>query len=283
MQQIGDAQHEISMQLDRLQDADDKTATEALALVCMFLGQGLPKDKHPAQFAQSMERVVPLISSDASEVRRNALAVVTATLNNAEAGDEVIQVQAAMDNVVHALEAHADDEGTRINAFYCLAELAQAQDGVCMDTFLDKGVPLAVDAACSGGSDKIAEASIHTLCSCAARAPATRPVLTERGALRAGAGLLLDADADVQTRALMLLAMLTGGAAEAQVALAAVDGAVGGIMAVARGAAGAGAADQDARVVATQLFKLLGANPDARPLVEAALRGSSTPAAAGAS
>lgn len=69
MQQLGDAQHEISMQLDRLNDADDKSKAEALALVCMFLGQGLPKAKHPVQFAESMERVVPLISSEAPEIR----------------------------------------------------------------------------------------------------------------------------------------------------------------------------------------------------------------------
>lgn len=69
MQQPGDAQHEIGMQLDRLKDADDKTRAEALAMVCMFLGQGLPKDKHPAQFAESMDAVVPLISSPAPEVR----------------------------------------------------------------------------------------------------------------------------------------------------------------------------------------------------------------------
>lgn len=69
MQQVGDAQHEIGMQLDRLKDADDKMRAEALAMVCMFLGQGLPKDKHPAQFAESMDGVVPLISSPAPEVR----------------------------------------------------------------------------------------------------------------------------------------------------------------------------------------------------------------------
>ena len=76
MQHIADAQHEISMQLDRLQSADDKTTAEALAMVCMFLGQGLPKEKHPAQFAESMERVVPLISSDVPEVRVRTLTQV---------------------------------------------------------------------------------------------------------------------------------------------------------------------------------------------------------------
>ena len=48
-----------------------------------------------------------------------------------------------MDQVVQALGAHADDEGTQINAFYCLAELANARDGACMQTFLDKGTPTA--------------------------------------------------------------------------------------------------------------------------------------------
>lgn len=69
MQQVADAQHEIGMHLERLKDADNKTRTDALAMVCMFMGQGLPKDKHPAQFAESFEPVVPLISSEASEVR----------------------------------------------------------------------------------------------------------------------------------------------------------------------------------------------------------------------
>lgn len=86
----------------------------------------------------------------------------------------------------------------------------------------------------------------------------------------------------VQMRACMLIAMLTGGAPEAQVELAQTDGAVPAIVAVMRGGGGAAAAvDPEARAVAQQLFKLLVANADARPEVEAALRDAPAPAAAG--
>lgn len=73
----------------------------------------------------------------------------------------------------------------------------------------------------------------------------------------------------------MLLAMLTGGAPEAQSALASTPGAVAALMAAARGVGGSG--DAEARAVAQQLFKLLVENPDTRPAVEAALRAAPAP------
>lgn len=44
-----------------------------------------------------------------------------------------------MHRVVEALAANAEDEGTQINGLYCLAELACAREGECMQTFLDNG------------------------------------------------------------------------------------------------------------------------------------------------
>lgn len=76
--------------------------------------------------------------------------------------------------------------------------------------------------------------------------------------------------AGVQVRACMLLAMLTGGAPEAQAALAATPGAAAAILGVMRGPGG----DAEARAVAQHLFKMLAANPDTKAVVEAALRGT---------
>lgn len=64
-----DAQVEIGLQFERIQEGDDKTKVEALGIICMFFGQGLSKAQYPVHFEHELKQVVGFAESESPELR----------------------------------------------------------------------------------------------------------------------------------------------------------------------------------------------------------------------
>lgn len=166
---------------------------------------------------------------------------------------------------------HKDDTSALINTMYVLAELA-GSSAEHAEAFCAAGAGGAVQVASSSGEDMaLAEGAMHVLCSCASSSKASWPHLRRLGAISAAVGLLLAPQPDVAVRAAMLVGMLCGHDPAAQVELASTPRAVPALMAIVRQGS-----DADAKAIASDLFKLLTSNADAKPLVVAALRGDVT-------
>eukprot|EP00899_Mesostigma_viride_P017878 jgi/Mesvir1/26091/Mv06811-RA.1 len=257
----------VNTEATRLKSKDDSEV--ALGLVALYLLSSRPEAEQP--LLDKISLFVPHIGSRDVTVKRNALALINAMLNQtaelAAATSKQVLKADGVRKVVAILNDAAVDEDTLLNAVTAVASLCRSGTQALDAVVAANGIPAALALLDTSRSATILEAAADVLCTLAAHPPMRAELLRE-GGLKRCIPFLAGGVPEVVVRVLLGLGMLVGDSLDAQAALAAEEGSIAALVSLAR------SEETDIKQIAASIFASLAKNPTLRPAVMDAVSAS---------